>query len=292
MKQITPNYYVNFKCIAAQCRHNCCIGWEIDIDEDTYALYRTITGEMGCRLKESISPAEIPHFILDDHERCPFLNGQGLCDIITELGEDHLCQICADHPRFRNEFSTHTEMGLGLCCEAAADLILNQTEKTTLQPAINESALLPEEQFLYTFRRRIFDILQDRKVSMEQRLSEMLSLYNCKIPDEDWCAVYRSLERLDPVWEDKIESINVDAPLPDDRALPLEQLAVYFIYRHLAGALEDGRFAERIAFCALSVRVVNSIARYKEELCEIARLYSSEIEYSDENIDILLNRLN
>ena len=33
MKVVVPNYYNQFKCIAEKCHHNCCIGWEIDIDD-------------------------------------------------------------------------------------------------------------------------------------------------------------------------------------------------------------------------------------------------------------------
>ena len=35
---VYPNYYDKFKCIANRCKHSCCIGWEIDIDEDTMEL--------------------------------------------------------------------------------------------------------------------------------------------------------------------------------------------------------------------------------------------------------------
>ena len=39
MKEVFPNYYKKFKCIADKCKHNCCIGWEIDIDNDTLEFY-------------------------------------------------------------------------------------------------------------------------------------------------------------------------------------------------------------------------------------------------------------
>ncbi len=287
MKVRVPNYYKNFKCIADRCKHSCCIGWEIDIDEDTYALYRSIGGEMGHRLKESISPVEPPHFILDKQERCPFLNNRGLCDIITELGEDHLCDICADHPRFRNSFSNHTEMGLGLCCEAAAELILDQKEPVTFN-LIDPKKLTAEEQLFFEIRDKLYSLLQDRTLTIEERLTHFTPH---PLPQLNWKRIYRDLERLDPQWDKMIETINPNNVLPEEWAVPLEQLAIYFVYRHLAAALEDGRFSERLVFCALSVRVIGSVAETKEELPEIARMYSAEIEYSDKNIDLLLNRL-
>ena len=80
-------------------------------------------------LKSNIEFCEIPHFKLGVNERCPFLNNNGLCDIIINLGEDMLCQICSDHPRFRNFYECFTEIGLGLTCEAAAKIILTKKEK-------------------------------------------------------------------------------------------------------------------------------------------------------------------
>ena len=39
-----PDYYPLFRCIADRCRHNCCIGWEIDVDGDSLAAYDQIGG--------------------------------------------------------------------------------------------------------------------------------------------------------------------------------------------------------------------------------------------------------
>lgn len=42
MKLYAPEYYKNFKCIADKCEHSCCIGWEIDIDEETLKKYENL----------------------------------------------------------------------------------------------------------------------------------------------------------------------------------------------------------------------------------------------------------
>ena len=132
MKLIFPKYYPEFRCIADKCRHSCCIGWEIDIDPATREKYRYVSGKFGQRLNGAIQVGEVSSFRLGEGERCPMLNANGLCDLITELGEGMLCQICADHPRFRSYFSDRTELGLGLCCEEAARLVLTQTAPMTL----------------------------------------------------------------------------------------------------------------------------------------------------------------
>lgn len=87
MKLIAPEYYTKFHCIADKCRHSCCVGWEIAIDPDKLVYYRSIEGEFGARLQKGIAEADdAAQFILDDEERCPFLNRTGLCDMITALG--------------------------------------------------------------------------------------------------------------------------------------------------------------------------------------------------------------
>ena len=53
-----PEYYEKFSCIASRCKDSCCAGWEIDIDEDSYAYYNSVEGEFGTRLKESMYEAD------------------------------------------------------------------------------------------------------------------------------------------------------------------------------------------------------------------------------------------
>ena len=93
MKIVYPDYYPDFSCIADRCNHSCCIGWEIDIDQDALTRFQSAEGPMGQRLKENISLEGEPHFILGEDERCPFLNEKGLCDLILYGGEEILCQI-------------------------------------------------------------------------------------------------------------------------------------------------------------------------------------------------------
>lgn len=167
-----PSYYKNFRCIGSDCTDNCCIGWEIDIDENTLTYYQQVPGTFGRRLQENIAlPAsdseENAHFIMDSTERCPFLNRCSLCDIFIHLGEEHLGQICADHPRFYEWFSDGREEGLGLCCEAAAKLILQKTgypewdtsyEEEDTEEASADIRFL--EQTLFSMREKLFYIIK------------------------------------------------------------------------------------------------------------------------------------
>jgi len=313
MKLIAPDYYTDFKCIADKCRHSCCIGWVIDVDPDTLAYYHTIDGKLGERLKEGIDEGgETAHFILGEEERCPFLNRTGLCDLITELGEESLCQICTDHPRYRNFYADRTEIGLGLCCEAAGELILKKREKTSLVVLEDDGEMVEPDVAdvsLLTFREELSAIAQNRSMTVEERAEAILQAAEMTIPERsngEWADIYLELERLEADWTDRLtewkETDLSQAPVldSDDWEIAFEQLLVYFLYRQLPFALDDGEYEGRAAFCVLSYRVIRDLCCVHgvlhgsvtpDDLVEIARQYSAEIEYSDENVEALLDAL-
>ncbi len=307
MQQVIPSYYEHFRCIGGACQHNCCIGWEIDIDDETAARYRQVNGTLGCRLQKHIAIEDgVPHFVLDDNERCPFLNQHNLCDIILELGEEALCNICTDHPRFRNELPGRVEIGLGLCCEEAARLILGEHEPTTLigNTAIDDDILI--------LRDEVIAILQDRSHTIPQRVEAMLARCGAALPParpDEWASFLLTLEQLEPSWTTRSEQLrdsfaNADLTAFDaymvDRQTEYEQLLVYFVYRHLANAADADGVAARAAFAALGYTLIRALGAVQwsesgrftfEDQVELARQFSAEIEYSDENLYILLDQL-
>ncbi len=311
MKIIAPNYYPAFRCIADKCRHSCCIGWEIDIDPDTRENYRRVPGSFGARLNASIEDGEVSSFRLGENERCPMLNPSGLCDLISELGEGALCQICADHPRFRNYFADRTEIGLGLCCEEAARLVLTleaPMRLICLEDDGESTELPPDEAELLALRDGLIAIMQDASHSLGDRLDALLDAVDFTIPEKDWAEVYRGLERLDAKWDACIEGLSpkgsggrpetllVASAETKPLQAALSNFVVYTLYRHLPGALEDDDVPGRVAFCVLSARVLATLCAAKPDctmadLIEFTRMYSAEIEYDEDNIAALLDAL-
>lgn len=111
-----PSYYKDFQCIADRCQDSCCIGWEIDIDEDTFSYYKSIGGAFGERLRAHMETEECNSFTLRENGWCPFLNEKKLCDICMELGEEALCEVCTEFPRFTMEYENVREKVLCLSC--------------------------------------------------------------------------------------------------------------------------------------------------------------------------------
>ncbi len=307
MNLYAPKYYQQFACIADRCKHSCCVGWEIDIDPETYAFYQNAEGAFGDRLRNGITLEEdTPHFCLTKEERCPFLNQDNLCDIILQLGEDALCQICTDHPRFRNFFDSREELGLGLCCEAAASLIVTQKEPFCLTALHNDKTPeTPEETAFFAERDKIFSLLKNRDESVEERVKRLIYTYGLSLPERNyaqWASVFWELERLEPSWTDRLFELKKVGQIPESLfadsswELAWEQLLLYFVYRHTAEACYDDSLKVRLSFSVLSIWMLKGLCAgcamahgtvSLEDLTEIARQYSAEVEYSEGNMDAL-----
>lgn len=298
MNEITPCYYKKFRCIAERCKHNCCIGWEIDIDEETMQMYNSLDSLLGERIRNNIE-GEVPHFVLGEDERCPFLNECNRCDIISELGEGGLCDICRLHPRFINCYSGFSEAGLGLCCEEAARIILAE-EKFVIEHSDNVYAEQDEKLF-FKERNEIFSVLQNRECNIRCRFEKLAQMYAIQFDFDlkSICEFLITLERLDENWTSELlhlkdyefnEEIFSDAGYE----LAFENLACYFVYRHLAGALDLGDISERVKFVLVSCFVIGALWSKNgcvtvEQMAETARMFSCEIEYSEDNTVNLMN---
>ncbi len=128
MKVYAPSFFKDFHCTGSACRDNCCrMGWDIEIDDETYNYYKAA----DCGLCKHISSDSGEHYIQQENGQCPFLNEEGLCSVLLEHGEEHISEICAEHPRFYQWFGGYKEAGTGLCCEESARLWLSKGAKTS-----------------------------------------------------------------------------------------------------------------------------------------------------------------
>ena len=178
MKIRVPDYYKDFKCIADKCEDTCCAGWEVDVDDDSYEYYKTVTGPFGDRIKSVMVPPteeEEACFTLNNG-RCPFLNDSNLCDLYTELGEDKLCDTCTNYPRFIDEYGSLREIGIALSCKTAGELILKSDKKVTFELTENDEMVStyndidPElYMMLMASRKTAFDIAQNRDFDIVMR---------------------------------------------------------------------------------------------------------------------------
>ncbi len=295
---LAPNYYKSFKCIASRCRHSCCIDWEICIDSATHAKYMQYEDILG-----SIEESEgDPCFKLREDGRCPHLDDSGLCGIILAYGEELLCDICRNHPRFFNCVGGgRVEAGLGIVCEEACRLILEYEEPFALCKISNTEEALDGEILFDALpqRNRIIAMIESGE-NFDSTLSDLKKDF--KITDihtsDEWLYRFRALEILDSEWEKLLKSTEGKflcrkESEPNDFDKYFRRLLVYFVYRHVSVAESDINLRARLAFSVLSVEVIRSLfeASYERTLAtlaDLARRYSSEIEYSEDNTDELI----
>ena len=296
MKLYAPSYYKRFACIAGKCRHSCCVGWEIDIDPETAELYENLTEGYGRAICHSVDREETPHFRLGEGERCPHLDGRGLCRIILELGEDYLCEICREHPRFYHDTPHGKEVGIGMACEEACRLILASDDYTDFEEI--EELDGDEEEWLFdgaAHRSRIFALLADQAQPYAQRLQNISRAYGVTpalLSDEKWRELFASLEYLNQEHRSLFAKYTSAPPPAEKWEKVLERALAYFVFRHCSGAWDETDFRAGLGFALVCERLLASMVCAQEGITldgvlELARILSEELEYSEENTEEL-----
>ena len=292
MKLYAPKYYNQFKCIADKCNHSCCIGWGIDIDEEALGKYKALTDGYGKSIKESISFDDTPHFKLCENDRCPHLDERGLCKIILGVGEEYLCTICREHPRFYN-FTDVAEVGLGMSCREAARLILSSDDcfmTEHIGEADGEETALDFNGRLE--REKVYSILQNNSLDYRSKLEKIYCEYEIECFDDDyWLGIIKELEYLEESHRELF--LNYSAQKRANGADEYSERALtYFIYRHCTEAFDEEDFRARLAFCLFCERLLSSLiasqgAKTLNDIAVLASIVSEEIEYSEENTEVL-----
>lgn len=293
-----PTYFNEFVCIGGACEDNCCIGWEVDIDDESLEVYNSVGGEFGDRLRRYMNDEN--SFTLKNN-RCPFLNDKNLCDIFINIGEDKLCTVCTEYPRFTEIYGSLTEKGLGMSCESAAEFIFKsdkptgfETEKFDYEEECDEDFL----RILLNVRENIFDVLKNRKMNISDRVKTILnyaydvqdkinnnnvdkvpqSVDNCDFSQSEKCIndikecvkLCLSLEIMEDSWTGVIENTlgifdnydNLSGEFDlyiSGREYEYENLLVYFIYRYLLKAVFDCDVLTKVRFAAVSYVIIRQL---------------------------------
>ncbi len=327
MERHRPGYFDRFRCLAGACPHTCCACWEVPVDEESAAAYQSVPGELGGRLRSALTTDGEGEacFALTDG-RCPFLDGEGLCQLQRTWGENvGTPAVCREHPRFSDDYGPVREEGLCGSCPAAAGLILGTdfTLVTDELPGTGEAdprlapllraretafALLEADAPLSQRLQAILLLGNDLQDALDEgdtaALDEIAQFYSQGFPllEEDdlpsrWESLeevlycLKKLEHLQPQWTDLLAAARAalddgELPFPPDR--PGTRAAAYFLYRHWLRSLNDG---DLLSWCELSVlgtAVAGALAPHTEGGFEEAfRLFCQEVEHSQPNLDAL-----
>lgn len=197
-----PGYYKKFRCLAGECPDTCCIGWEIIVDRETEKTYQKLRkgkSELAERLRRSVRR----RLIIPDGDRCPFLAGDGLCDLCREYGEAAMTRTCRRYPRHVEDFGDIHEVELLCSCPEAARLILsedfrlitrNMPERKGNTDGIDEERLA----LWFSVREQVFAMAGDRRMPLWARMRRILAFCHDvqgRLRREDTAGVEALVER-------------------------------------------------------------------------------------------------
>ena len=284
MMLFLPSYYDSFRCIADKCRHSCCVGWEISVDEGTMEKY------LALGRQDILSHIDDGEITLCDNGRCPFLLDTGLCRLIPELGDSYTSLICQRHPRFYHRVGDRYECGIGLSCEEACRIVLSSDGYSEFTSSNFDGDVAEETDFdtishrdyLYSLLKGPLDLKS--KGDMIKDKYEISEIHSKEEREE----ILTSLEYLDEGHRGIFKvgsSYNVGEEY-------LERFLAYLIFRHVTIADSYDNLRARLGFCLLLTDILAGFLSDGEhsfdEICDYARIISEEIEYSEDNTDSLI----
>lgn len=307
-----PSYFDSFRCIAGRCPDSCCKEWDVLVDSDKAAYYRSLPGTLGDRLRQVLTEEDGQTYMLIENRRCPMWRDDGLCRIQAELGESALCKTCREFPRLTHDYGDFVEMGLELSCPEAARIIFESGYPNYISvevpdgepPEYDEEAM----EILLRTRDTMRIILADESYNVGEALAIAL-MYGYHIQSEldgaeispfdpvtaldearhfarsgDISAIldfFRDLEILTDGWFSRLEHPN---PAPWSPAYRI--LAQYFVERYWLQAVSDYDLVSRVKLMIVSCLVVKTLG---EDTVSTAQLYSKEIENSIDNLEAILD---
>ena len=283
MLSIFPKFYKNFLCKADKCKHSCCKGWEIDIDEETAGKYLAMTGELGAEIRQNIGKNEDSYFFkLTEDERCPFLQKNGLCKIILNIGKENICEICTMHPRFFTMLDDVELCGVGLSCEKTCELLLGDEKDLVFYIEDTEEEVSFSE-VLSVIGLNLPNEMQEFSLAVNaENINKVLEIMAKTEPiDENWSKELSIMQDMDNV------ELKAKEYLENSDKNILNKIYQYILYRQLE-RLVDIDIEALINYAQYSILFIILHTMISKELGESVRRWSEQIEYDTDNVDLIL----
>ena len=178
------SYYDDFKCIGSECPNSCCVGWEIDLDINTFQKYIDLQDN---NIYKCISINQKPTYDkfakikkVND-QRCSFLDKDNLCNIQKKYSEKLLSPTCSNFPRRKVDFGSKQLSSCLLSCPEISRIYFEDNEQFKIID--NEKKLvdtnlkiIPDE-----FRNNLYAVSGERIFNFFYKLynSNDISLEKC-----------------------------------------------------------------------------------------------------------------
>ena len=320
MRDIYPDFYREFKCIANRCEDSCCKDWDIDVDSETEKFYNTVNSPLGGKIRSLTYTDEYGERVFKSSDgRCPFWNDDMLCDIYIGLGEEHLSRTCANFPRVKIDFGDFRENILSFACPEAARFMLKSDKTSYADFGGNfelESSELDEDNmsFLLKARNRSVELLTNVGEPFAYRLADCLE-FNAQVqsllngdepsPLADGNAeggtgfifdMHKGFEIMSGTWKQALDETAERAgelKISADFDRDFEKFALYYIYRYYLEAVNsnDVIYSVKRIVCAYLVTgkmdALFAEKGYPLSRMRILQRYSKEVEHSYDNTGAL-----
>lgn len=219
----TPAYLDKFTCLGPSCPDNCCYGWTVTVDHETYGRLRGLPDK---QLKPVIQHAlhrgkgksgSWDYGYLsqkqDASRSCELLDGDGLCCLQKKCGEQILPDICSSFPRVTNVIDGQVEQFATMACpevtrlifseHAPFDLVVKKREVRT--GTVSRQADMKKNGPLSKLRAFLLALLAT------QEIPTWKSLVATQLIVEDWLAHSDQKQNIDELiepflrgWEEQI----------------------------------------------------------------------------------------
>ena len=172
----------DFVCIAGACEDHCCRNTvrSLYIDKSAVEKYKTIAGELGQTVNDSVEERDGHHFHkVDENGRCRLLDEFGFCSLQLEAGDEYLCSDCKQFPRNVGYFNGTMEPSLFLSCPEAVRRVLFNGWVNSYETRIVTGAEPPKEPPAQyeadeqRIRDFLFEILQRQDFTILDKLTYM-----------------------------------------------------------------------------------------------------------------------
>lgn len=308
MKLKYPSFYEKFQCIGSRCKQSCCIGWELEVDSETFNYYKSVPGKFGDRLRNELKNvsnegSEYYSFTLPVDGRCPFLNSDNLCDIVLNLGEEALCDICTTYPRYSFSYNDILEQSLTISCEEACRLLIDENDNEFVIEDSNFEYEYDEEDFVNedalsefnSTQKTLFDLLNNKELSFDKKLNQILNGtdYRELSSKEERLRILSLLDPLNKEWADYMDKLlkNENIVNSDWNNQAYSKLLTYFLFRYMPRGLFDEDFESKIRFCLFCIFCIKDLEEITKDVKKAASLFSREVEHSEDNIYCILEEL-
>lgn len=250
---ISLDFYNDFHCSGGNCHCTCCAaGWGIDVDDKTYQKYQNIRGRFGQFVRRNLYDKDGIHYIrLNENLSCPFLNEEGLCQLVLRIGEESLSKTCACFPRRFLDLENLRLCALSLSCEEVSRIIYDRQTPVSLYMENDSEAASEEEKALFSlcgFLNRGMDFLQDTSIPFGRALATLIYI---GMENQNILSQIPRLTEIDKVLAQIPDVLNEFTSAAQSMTKEFEQAAWQFIFTvtdTFCQVLEEGQFPYREQF--------------------------------------------